>query len=123
MPIEIIKERTWEHIEDYQLSFSRKDGSGYMFDCDAYGNLKEPDKAEAVEQLEKDPVFKKRIIDFSKDFPTPAVGRCDCGAKVTLAAFTNTCHKCGADYNQSGQRLAPRSQWGEETGEAWYECY
>ena len=48
--------------------------------------------------------------------------RCDCGARVPLWDFTNTCD-CGADYNFAGQRLAPRSQWGEETGEPWYECY
>ena len=35
---------------------------------------------------------------------------------MTCSGFTNTC-LCGADYNMSGQRLAPRSQWGEETGE------
>lgn len=27
------------------------------------------------------------------------------------------CGKCGAEFNSSGQLLAPRSQWGEETGE------
>lgn len=46
-----------------------------------------------------------------------AVGRCSCGREVLLRGFTNTC-ECGADYNISGQRLAPRSQWGEETGES-----
>jgi len=25
---------------------------------------------------------------------------------------------CGADYNWNGTRLAPREQWGEETGES-----
>jgi hypothetical protein len=30
--------------------------------------------------------------------------------------MTNTC-ECGRDYNWGGQLLAPRSQWGEETGE------
>ncbi len=29
-----------------------------------------------------------------------------------------TCDRCGADYNSSGQMLADRSQWGEETGES-----
>jgi hypothetical protein len=29
---------------------------------------------------------------------------------------TNSCN-CGLDYNMSGQQLAPREQWGEETGE------
>lgn len=39
-----------------------------------------------------------------------------CGAKVYLSGFTNTCD-CGADYNGFGELLAPRSQWGAETGE------
>jgi len=32
-------------------------------------------------------------------------------------AFTNHCLKCDLDYNFAGQLLAPRSRWGEETGE------
>jgi len=48
----------------------------------------------------------------------PAVWKCDCGTELLCEDFTNTCEKCGADYNQSGQRLAPREQWGEETGES-----
>jgi len=46
----------------------------------------------------------------------PAIGQCGCGKHVELSGFTNTCD-CGADYNSSGQRLADRAQWGEETGE------
>ena len=42
--------------------------------------------------------------------------RC-CGRRLECAGFTNTCPYCGADYNWAGQRLAPREQWGEETGE------
>ncbi len=46
-------------------------------------------------------------------------GICEvCGAIVELGHFTCTCPGCGADYNWGGQRLAPRSQWGEETGES-----
>lgn len=41
---------------------------------------------------------------------------CDCGEECELAGFTNTC-ECGAEYNMSGALLAPREQWGEETGE------
>lgn len=40
-----------------------------------------------------------------------------CDEWMPGGAFTNTCDHCGADYNSSGQRLASRSQWGEETGE------
>jgi hypothetical protein len=47
----------------------------------------------------------------------PAVGLCDCGTEVVLATNTNTCDGCGVEYNAWGQKLAPRSQWGWETGE------
>ncbi len=38
-------------------------------------------------------------------------------ATPTSTAAPNTCD-CGRDYNAFGQILAPRSQWGEETGES-----
>ncbi len=41
-----------------------------------------------------------------------------CGQELCCSGFTNTCPVCGTDYNWAGQRLAPRSQWGEETGES-----
>jgi hypothetical protein len=47
-----------------------------------------------------------------------AIGQCDCGEAVELGHFTCTCPNCGADYNWGGQRLGPRSSWGEETGES-----
>jgi hypothetical protein len=45
--------------------------------------------------------------------------KCDrCGATVKLYShWANACDRCSAEYNGSGQRLAPRSQWGEETGD------
>jgi len=43
--------------------------------------------------------------------------KCSCGQWVVCGGFTNTCD-CGADFNWSGQQLAARSQWGEETGES-----
>jgi len=48
----------------------------------------------------------------------PAVGKCACGQEVWLSGFTNTCDGCGRDYSIGGQELAPREQWGEETGES-----
>lgn len=42
---------------------------------------------------------------------------CSCGERVYLQdPFTNQC-VCGKEYNGFGQELAPRSQWGWETGE------
>ena len=45
-----------------------------------------------------------------------------CGDDLICWDHTNTCATCDADYNSSGQRLAPREFWGEETGEHWSEC-
>lgn len=58
------------------------------------------------------------VVTHHHSYVQPAVGECACDAHVELRGFTNTCHKCGRDYNTSGQLLAPRSQWGEETGES-----
>lgn len=48
--------------------------------------------------------------------------QCDCKRWVEIYGFTNTCD-CGRDFNFAGTLLADREQWGEETGERWYECY
>lgn len=67
--------------------------------------------------------------DTGRHYPSRNVEeRCDpaircCGVELVCDAFTNTCDHCGADYNFAGQMLAPRSQWGEETGESWQDCY
>lgn len=45
------------------------------------------------------------------------VMRCDCSREVWLYDSWCTECDCGLCYNGSGQKLAPRSQWGEETGE------
>jgi hypothetical protein len=64
-------------------------------------------------------IIKRRHTDY---YRSPAVGLCDCGCKVDLPSFTNTCQQCGTDYNSSGQQLAPRRFWGEETGEHPTDC-
>jgi len=51
------------------------------------------------------------------------VVHCGCGCKVECSQFTNTCDRCNADYNFAGQHLAPREQWGEDTGEHYSDCY
>lgn len=55
--------------------------------------------------------------DHGPDGFEAGVIRCRCGEPLELDdPMTNTCN-CGAEYNGAGQRLAPREQWGEETGE------
>jgi hypothetical protein len=54
----------------------------------------------------------------------PGIVACPCGRNLEIDPrdFTTTC-ECGADFNGSGDRLAPREQWGEETGEHWMDAY
>lgn len=47
------------------------------------------------------------------------VAHCPCGSTVHCDGFTSTCGECGRDYGGNGDILAPRSQWGAETGESW----
>ena len=62
---------------------------------------------------------REKIMDRRMRTVQRSVIGCECGAEVLCAEFTNTCGRCGVDYNMSGQRLAPRDQWGAETGEHW----
>lgn len=50
---------------------------------------------------------------------TPGIIRCVCGCRLEnwRPGGDVDCDKCGREYNSSGQLLADRSQWGEETGE------
>jgi hypothetical protein len=50
----------------------------------------------------------------------PGQGKCVCGLLVKLTGFTNSC-ECDRDYNLDGGLLAPRSQWGADTGESLQE--
>lgn len=42
---------------------------------------------------------------------------CDCGDLVTIDnSWANCCLNCEVEYNGLGEPLAPREQWGYETG-------
>lgn len=109
---EVIRSRFFEHI-DLQ-------GAGFAFPCDKDGNIVLTDSnRENVENCQNGTfdVVDKGIITTEFPCTVPQLGLCTCGQKVSLSSFTNTC-QCGRDYNINGHPLAPRSQWGEETGES-----
>ena len=132
--MEIISESHIEKGVDYYLSFEwrQRPGSGFSFPCDEEGSIDwdrydTPQKAAARTNLngclcgEYDVVFcGMETREWS--YKVPRVGRCSCGEEVELSRFTNTCYKCDTDYNSAGQQLAPREQWGYETGEHWTDC-
>lgn len=122
---QIISRREFVTVTKYVRGFYWIDdpGSGFSFPCDADGNLDMATMSpEALDNLllalTDERVAYSGVEEQDWSYTEPAVLRCDCGEHVSLDGFTCTCERCGADYNSSGQRLAPRSQWGEETGES-----
>jgi len=122
--MKIIKSSETKTFTEYSLSFTWKKDSnaGFSFPCDKDGNVPENMAEEGKENLRRcqDGTFNVRfdgIQKYSHTYREPAIGECACGEEVSLDGFTNTCENCGRDYNSCGQELAPRCQWGEETGE------
>lgn len=125
---QIIEPSRLEEWTTYVLDYRYVDdpNAGFGFDCDKNGNpilpMNDAAAANYRECLEGAvgglQVTFRGISTYQHRYRHPARLRCTCGEVVVLEHFTNTCDKCGADYNSSGQHLAPRSQWGEETGES-----
>lgn len=132
--MKIIQPRTQIHIVEYRKVFKvvGLPGSSFAFECAQNGVVDTQKLGECAQDSfrqclqgeirltsGKFPVqAMPDVEDGSRFYWEPAIGLCDrCGEEVHLDRFTNTC-ECGADYNMSGQLLADRSQWGEETGES-----
>lgn len=123
---EIIQEARWETGVELRRVFERRSdpSSGYSFPCDEQGEPL-PGEMQAAgwrsyfyvldhpEQYADRGVVKRRWACRH-----PAIIRCPCGKAVSLDdAWLNIC-SCGRDFDGAGNVLAPRSQWGEETGES-----
>jgi hypothetical protein len=116
--------REFDHRSDQRGCRHNRDlsQSGYTFECDAEGNV---DTAAlnpaALANYRKclsgeHNVIDRGVVPRDDEWTDPAVWVC-CETEFHCDRFTNTCPDCGTDYNGSGQQLADRSQWGEETGE------
>lgn len=123
--MKIIKHREIvEHVALQRVfEWDDRPGSGFAFACNQAGEpvsltpVQAGSWAFCAEQVTAGKMSDLGVrLDVSHHVE-PAIGRCDCGDEVVLGGFTCTCRRCGTDYNSAGQRLAPRSQWGEETGE------
>jgi hypothetical protein len=126
--MKIIRERTIEHIVEYYRVFDRADdpGSGFSFPCNDAGRVDTTlmtmegrrNLRMCIITASQGIFVDKGAVKYERDVTIHAIGLCQCGEEVPLDGFTCPCPGCGRDYNMSGQLLAPRSQWGEETGES-----
>jgi len=119
--MEILKSRKHVEAVSFSLFFATGEGRGFSFPCDKTGKVQEHD-LQPIALMNLAACREEGIVgvlsERDESYFEPAVGRCDCGNKVTLSSsWANVCSRCGAEYNGFGQRLASRSQWGEETGE------
>jgi len=131
--LEIIERSKHVTQTEYSHDFRWADmpDAGFSFECDKDGNVdkRHTDAAKSNYKLciagEDEDGRKIKYIGLQKHHRSHrvgAVGKCACGRKVYLDdSWANTCG-CGLEYNSSGQELAPRSQWGEETGEKFGFC-
>jgi hypothetical protein len=128
--MKIISEARFVEEVHYEMFYQWKDSSTYhgmAFACDKDGNIDMAvleKKPAALDNYNKcinkiHDVKAPQLMTFRHSYKEPRIGRCDCGCEVILDRFTNTCDGCNRDYNMSGQLLAHRSQWGEETGESY----
>jgi hypothetical protein len=111
-PERLITVRQYSH----EFRYLDEPGAGYGLPAYEDGTPLNKERFEEVRQM---PGLKYLgLQSHTHHWNEPASIRCRCGNEVWLTMImTNTCDRCHRDYNISGQLLADRSQWGEETGE------
>ncbi len=124
--MQIIKQRNHVTVVSYYRSFDYEGtvNHGFAFDCNARGEVELKNSASQANYAACLAGFANgsKVVDCGikrreHSYFESAVGRCACGRDVALdSSWANECG-CGREYNGSGQLLAPRAQWGEETGE------
>lgn len=120
-------EESTEHT--HHFTYADNPNAGFAFPCKADGTPLELKPAGLANyracltgEVEGRKVRDDGVETLTHRYRVGGSGDCeDCGQRVYLGRFTNGCD-CGADYGSNGERLAPREQWGEETGEHWSEC-
>ena len=121
----IIKRGHWETITERSLGFYWKDDphAGFGFDCDEDWNpILE---TEAARQNYENCLNGTYEVNgptketYTRRIWEPAEALCDCGVTIYLHnSLVNSCERCNREYNASGQLLARREQWGDDTGES-----
>jgi len=110
-----------EQAEYYHLWRDWNGNIAQWIDCDKRGQVKKGWKRILAEWKAKpqEEVRYEGVQENVRHYWQSGVIKCDCGKRFDYDdSWMNTCPHCGADYDGNGNRLAPRSQWGYETGES-----
>ena len=104
----------WQH----SWTWRHNPGVGYCIESDADGRIADDRTALYEWCMANDDLVYDGLVSITGAHWEPGIVLCDCGERVALCdSWPNSCRGCVADYDGNGRRLAPRSQWGEETGE------
>lgn len=114
----------------HELVFKLEDGQGsaFAFECDQHGNVYR-DRLPRLALHNLEGCLQGEVDGYSvrlgvvrssvQSYVEDGGGRCVCGHRVVITcSWSNTCEGCGREYSGTGQLLADRSFWGEETGES-----
>lgn len=111
----------------YQMFFAvHSEGWGYGFDCNEKGEI-DRDALNPTARANFDycclmHADKLRMRQWESRETIPGIMQCECGEKIEIYDHHDVhCEKCYREYNSAGSLLAPRSQWGEETGETAFD--
>jgi hypothetical protein len=121
--MEITEQSEMVEVKEYFHQYQRPGcpGSGFLFPSNEEGEIDEIELNETARDnlvLARETCIDTGVACLTYHYREPAEGICNCGRTLVLTdSWANTC-KCGREYNGSGQELAPREQWGEETGES-----
>ncbi len=101
--------------------------AGFSFDSDEKGKVDReklnPAAAEnydlCLARVQTGEMHDRGVEEHHHYYTNPAVAECYCGKELVLDNWLENECECGRNFNMSGQELAPRSQWGYETGETY----
>lgn len=121
-----LNDRNYISVTKYYRSFvyANHPGCGFAFDCDSDGNVHIKNAAASANYKmcligidnDGEAIIDRGVQEATHSWVEPAAIEC-CGERLELDRYTNTCPTCSCDYDMSGNTLAPREFWGEETGE------
>lgn len=124
MSMEIISPRHAVEHKELCLEYDLKSGDGgYSFPCNEFGIIIDTNHQKRAKELDTDPDYEPATYrTYCWTYIEPAVGRCICGATVTLSSSCNDtcCDNCGRYYNCYGQELVPPEYWEEPWDEDYY---